>query len=241
MIIPTAQTGIFGAVLLAFGRALGETMALAMLVGNANVISWSLFSPANTLAALLANNFAEARQAPGGRADVCRAGADGDHVNRQHLRRSDPAAGIAGAERGLSMEELVVRNRAIEAAREAGKAFPPGELERSLRRPRTVAERSADGPGHRADAGGVGAAVLGGVHAPGPGHQQAVLGDLHLAAAGRSGGRGRFRQRPSGHADHGGDRRAGGSAVGDLGRRLPGGGRVPRPGWRRPCGSGPRC
>jgi phosphate transport system permease protein len=35
-------------------------MALAMLVGNSNVISWSLFSPANTLAALLANNFAEA-------------------------------------------------------------------------------------------------------------------------------------------------------------------------------------
>lgn len=60
VILPTAQTGILGAVLLAFGRALGETMALAMLVGNANVISWSLFSPANTLAALLANNFPEA-------------------------------------------------------------------------------------------------------------------------------------------------------------------------------------
>jgi phosphate transport system permease protein len=60
VILPTAQTGIFGAVLLAFGRALGETMALAMLVGNANLISWSLFSPANTLAALLANNFPEA-------------------------------------------------------------------------------------------------------------------------------------------------------------------------------------
>ncbi len=58
--VPTAQTGIIGAVLLAFGRALGETMALAMLVGNANVISLSLFSPANTLAALLANNFPEA-------------------------------------------------------------------------------------------------------------------------------------------------------------------------------------
>ena len=60
VIIPTAQTGILGSVLLGFGRALGETMALAMLVGNANVISWSLFSPANTLAALLANSFPEA-------------------------------------------------------------------------------------------------------------------------------------------------------------------------------------
>lgn len=60
ILIPTASKGIFGAVILGFGRALGETMALAMLVGNSNVISWSLFSPANTLAALLANNFPEA-------------------------------------------------------------------------------------------------------------------------------------------------------------------------------------
>ena len=60
VILPTAQRGIFGGVVLAFGRALGETMALAMLVGNANQISLSLFSPANTLAALLANNFPEA-------------------------------------------------------------------------------------------------------------------------------------------------------------------------------------
>lgn len=60
VIIPTAMRGIFGAVVLAFGRALGETMALAMLVGNANQIQVSLFSPANTLAALLANNFPEA-------------------------------------------------------------------------------------------------------------------------------------------------------------------------------------
>jgi phosphate transport system permease protein len=58
--LPTAATGIFGAIILGFGRALGETMALAMLAGNANVLSWSLFSPANTLAALLANHFPEA-------------------------------------------------------------------------------------------------------------------------------------------------------------------------------------
>lgn len=60
VILPTAARGVVGAVILAFGRALGETMALAMLVGNANRISLSLFSPANTLAALLANNFPEA-------------------------------------------------------------------------------------------------------------------------------------------------------------------------------------
>jgi phosphate transport system permease protein len=60
VIIPTASTGIYGSIILAFGRALGETMALAMLVGSMNTIEISLFSPANTLAALLANNFPEA-------------------------------------------------------------------------------------------------------------------------------------------------------------------------------------
>jgi phosphate transport system permease protein len=63
VILPTAATGIFGALVLGFGRALGETMALAMLVGNSNQLSISLFSPANTLAALLALNFPEAGEA----------------------------------------------------------------------------------------------------------------------------------------------------------------------------------
>ena len=58
--LPTSAGGIFGALVLGFGRALGETMALAMLVGNANVFGFSLFSPGNTLAALLANHFPEA-------------------------------------------------------------------------------------------------------------------------------------------------------------------------------------
>jgi len=60
VMVPTAATGIFGALVLGFGRALGETMALAMLVGNSHQISLSLFAPANTLAALLALNFPEA-------------------------------------------------------------------------------------------------------------------------------------------------------------------------------------
>ncbi|MGH8613822.1 MAG: phosphate ABC transporter permease subunit PstC [Gammaproteobacteria bacterium] len=62
VMLPTASSGIFGAMVLGFGRALGETMALAMLIGNANQISLSLFSPANTLASLLASNFPEAGQ-----------------------------------------------------------------------------------------------------------------------------------------------------------------------------------
>jgi phosphate transport system permease protein len=60
VILPTAKRGIYGSILLGFGRALGETMALAMLVGSTNTITWSVFSPANTLAALLANKFPEA-------------------------------------------------------------------------------------------------------------------------------------------------------------------------------------
>jgi phosphate transport system permease protein len=58
--LPTSKRGVYGAIVLGLGRALGETMALAMLVGSTNVISPSLFSPANTLAALLANKFPEA-------------------------------------------------------------------------------------------------------------------------------------------------------------------------------------
>ncbi len=60
VILPTAKRGVYGAIILAFGRALGETMALAMLVGNSNNISWSMFAPADTLAAMIANRFAEA-------------------------------------------------------------------------------------------------------------------------------------------------------------------------------------
>jgi phosphate transport system permease protein len=60
VILPTASRGIYGAVILAFGRALGETMALAMLIGSTSEISWSLFAPSDTLAALLATKFPEA-------------------------------------------------------------------------------------------------------------------------------------------------------------------------------------
>jgi phosphate transport system permease protein len=60
VMLPTASSGILAALVLGFGRALGETMALAMLIGNSNQISLSLFAPANTLASLLASNFPEA-------------------------------------------------------------------------------------------------------------------------------------------------------------------------------------
>jgi phosphate transport system permease protein len=60
--LPTASRGIYGSIILAFGRAVGETMALAMLLGNSNAFSWSVFAPGNTLAALLANQWPESSQ-----------------------------------------------------------------------------------------------------------------------------------------------------------------------------------
>lgn len=58
--IPYAAPGIIAAAILALGRAMGETMAVAMLIGNSQRFTLSLFSPSNTLSALLANQFAEA-------------------------------------------------------------------------------------------------------------------------------------------------------------------------------------
>jgi phosphate transport system permease protein len=55
-----ARTGIIGAVMLGFGRAIGETMAVTMLIGNNPQISWSLFAPQYTMAAVIANEFTEA-------------------------------------------------------------------------------------------------------------------------------------------------------------------------------------
>ncbi|OFV93068.1 MAG: phosphate ABC transporter permease subunit PstC [Acidobacteria bacterium RIFCSPLOWO2_12_FULL_65_11] len=55
-----ARTGIIGAVMLGFGRALGETMAVTMVIGNTPRISASLFAPQYTMAAVLANEFTEA-------------------------------------------------------------------------------------------------------------------------------------------------------------------------------------
>jgi len=55
-----ARTGIVGAIMLGFGRALGETMAVTMVIGNTPRVSVSLFAPQYTMAAVIANEFAEA-------------------------------------------------------------------------------------------------------------------------------------------------------------------------------------
>jgi len=60
IVIPKAFSGILAGIFLSFARALGETMAVTMVIGNANRIPESIFSPGNTLASLIANEFTEA-------------------------------------------------------------------------------------------------------------------------------------------------------------------------------------
>lgn len=59
-VLPYARSGIIGGVILGLGRALGETMAVTMLIGNRPEISASLFAPGYTMASLIANEFSEA-------------------------------------------------------------------------------------------------------------------------------------------------------------------------------------
>jgi phosphate transport system permease protein len=58
--LPAAISGIVGGVMLALGRAMGETMAVTMIIGNSNNFSFSLLAPGNTISAMLANQFGEA-------------------------------------------------------------------------------------------------------------------------------------------------------------------------------------
>ncbi|MGB5769686.1 MAG: phosphate ABC transporter permease subunit PstC [Crocosphaera sp.] len=60
VLIPAAFSGIVGGIMLALGRAMGETMAVTMIIGNVNKISISILEPANTISSLIANQFAEA-------------------------------------------------------------------------------------------------------------------------------------------------------------------------------------
>ena len=60
VVVPWARAGIMGSIFLALARALGETMAVTMVIGNAGTISASLFSPGDTIASTIANQFSEA-------------------------------------------------------------------------------------------------------------------------------------------------------------------------------------
>ncbi|KJF42965.1 phosphate ABC transporter permease subunit PstC [Draconibacterium sediminis] len=60
VVVPSARSGIIAGYILSFGRALGETMAVTMLIGNANIVPDGFFSTGNTMASVIANQFGEA-------------------------------------------------------------------------------------------------------------------------------------------------------------------------------------
>ena len=59
IVLHYTRNGVVGGIMLGLGRALGETMAVTFVIGNANKISSSLFAPGNSIASTLANEFAE--------------------------------------------------------------------------------------------------------------------------------------------------------------------------------------
>ena len=60
VVLPYTKTGVVGGIMLGLGRALGETMAVTFVIGNANRMPTSLFSPGTSIASVLANEFGEA-------------------------------------------------------------------------------------------------------------------------------------------------------------------------------------
>lgn len=60
VVLPYSKSGILAGILLSLGRALGETMAVTMVIGNSNLIPKSIFDPGNTMASVIANEFTEA-------------------------------------------------------------------------------------------------------------------------------------------------------------------------------------
>jgi phosphate transport system permease protein len=60
VVIPYTRVGIIGGVMLGLGRALGETMAVTFVIGNAHRVTASLFAPSTTISATIANEFTEA-------------------------------------------------------------------------------------------------------------------------------------------------------------------------------------
>ncbi len=60
IILPYTKSGMFAGILLSLGRALGETMAVTMIIGNTSLVPKNIFSPGNTMASVIANEFTEA-------------------------------------------------------------------------------------------------------------------------------------------------------------------------------------
>ena len=60
VVLPMTRVGVVGGIMLGLGRALGETMAVTFVIGNAHELHWGLFEPGNSIASTIANEFTEA-------------------------------------------------------------------------------------------------------------------------------------------------------------------------------------
>ena len=111
-----ARTGIIGAVMLGFGRALGETMAVTMVIGNNPQISLSLFAPQYTMAAVIANEFTEAAD------DLYLHALDRDRARavRHHARRQRRSRGCSSG--AMRRREATVGGRRLVPAGRGGRA-----------------------------------------------------------------------------------------------------------------------
>ena len=118
-----ARTGIIGAIMLGFGRALGETMAVTMVIGNNPQVSLSLFAPQYTMAAVIANEFTEAAD------DAVPVGARRNRPRAVH-HHADRQLAVAAAdlEHGAGR-----RSRQAADGRRAGRGV--GRHERARRQP----------------------------------------------------------------------------------------------------------
>ena len=99
---PHSQGGVVGAVLLGLGRAMGETIAAALVIGSSPTITSHLFAPGYNMPAVIANEFGEAFGVFRGRADGARRAAVRLHDHRQHDRPGGRGA-LRPAEEGCLM------------------------------------------------------------------------------------------------------------------------------------------
>ena len=101
IVLPYTRIGVIGGIMLGLGRALGETMAVTFVIGNAYRIRASLFEPGNSIASALANEFNEAAD-PVHRAIADRARARAVRADAHRARRVADAGRPADARRGLA-------------------------------------------------------------------------------------------------------------------------------------------
>jgi hypothetical protein len=121
--LPWSRPALIGGIMLGMGRALGETMAVTFVIGNTNRIGWSLFSPGNTIASLIALEFPE----PGGEPETGVAAGAGVHPDGDLVPDAGLLAAAAAAWRGLRWGAMMEAGAAgTGAAVGAGGTAPAG-------------------------------------------------------------------------------------------------------------------